>query len=204
MLITFILSLLTAAISNVNEPDLYTLFPLDPLGDVLNVTQCYCQSPDPLSPDATFGYYRRYDYWNFHLSRSYSISLNCTSSALRNSNGTKPAKCIDHIRKHKSCQDFPDGNKFCYKFKEDLDNPHHDKKSSSKYGFNNQHRRVPRQPSDFLPLENATQNCDFYCNEELGGLQTFPTLESSMPEIGRVANSVVSYTDLDDMCYNCA
>ena len=59
MLLAFLLPLLTTATQTLNENDLCTLFPSDPVGDVLNVTQCYCQSSQPLSPDATFGYYVR-------------------------------------------------------------------------------------------------------------------------------------------------
>ena len=59
MLLAFMLPLLTAATQILNETELYTLFPSNYVGDVLNVTQCYCQSSDPLSPDATFGYYVR-------------------------------------------------------------------------------------------------------------------------------------------------
>lgn len=57
MLLALMLPVFTAATQTLNPTDLYTLFPSAPAGDVLNVTQCYCQSPDPLSPDATFGYY---------------------------------------------------------------------------------------------------------------------------------------------------
>lgn len=59
MLLALTLSLLTAATQPLNGADLYTLFPSDPTGDVLNVTQCYCKSSNPLSPEATFGYYVR-------------------------------------------------------------------------------------------------------------------------------------------------
>ena len=57
MLLLFMLPLLIAVIQTVNGDELHTLFPSDPPGDILNVTQCYCQSPTPLSPNATFGYY---------------------------------------------------------------------------------------------------------------------------------------------------
>lgn len=112
---------------------------------------------------------------------------------------------MDHISKHKEvCTEYLDGNKFCYKFKEDVDNVDHSKPSASKFGFNGQKRRVPGQASDFLTLYNVTQDCGFYCNQELGGLLTSPTPESLIPGVGRVANSIVSYSDLDDMCFTCA
>ena len=69
MLLAFMLPMLRAA-TIFNEADLYTLFPTDPVGDVLNVTQCYCQSSDPLSPNATFGYYVRIQSSWFLLHRS--------------------------------------------------------------------------------------------------------------------------------------
>lgn len=56
MLLSFILPMLAAAIQTVNVDDLHTLFPSNPVGDVLNVTQCYCQSSSPLSSNGTFGY----------------------------------------------------------------------------------------------------------------------------------------------------
>lgn len=70
MLLVFMLPMLRAATQILNEADLYTLFPTDPVGDVLNVTQCYCQSSDPLSPNATFGYYVRIQSSWFLLHRS--------------------------------------------------------------------------------------------------------------------------------------
>ena len=57
MLLSLMLPMLAAAIQTVNGDDLHTLFPSKPVGDVLNVTQCYCQNSIPLSPNATFGYY---------------------------------------------------------------------------------------------------------------------------------------------------
>lgn len=59
MLLAFMLPLLMTATQMLNVTDLYTLFPSNPVGDILNVTQCYCQSPGPLSPDAIIGYYVR-------------------------------------------------------------------------------------------------------------------------------------------------
>lgn len=59
MLLALMLPLLTAATQILDVTGLNTLFPTDPMGDVLNVTQCYCQSPNPLSYDAMFGYYVR-------------------------------------------------------------------------------------------------------------------------------------------------
>ena len=59
VLLAFMLPMLTTAIHFLNQTDLHTLFPSNPGGDVLNVTQCYCSSLDPLSPNSTFGYYVR-------------------------------------------------------------------------------------------------------------------------------------------------
>ncbi|KAF6240296.1 hypothetical protein HO173_001907 [Letharia columbiana] len=200
MLLAFMLPLLTTATQTLKGTDLHTLFPSDPVGDVLNVTQCYCQSPDPLSPDATFGYYYLFNYWNYHLSRNYSISVNCTSSAPHNSNGTKPAKCMDHISKQKEvCTEYLDGNKFCYRFKEDVDNVDHSKPSASTFGFNGQKRRVPGQASDFLTLYNVTQDCGFYCNQELGGLLTSPTPESLIPGVGSMPQLNVDTAPLSSL-----
>lgn len=57
MLLAFMLPLLTAATQNLTETDLYTLFPPNHVGDVLNVTQCYCESANQTLPDALVGYY---------------------------------------------------------------------------------------------------------------------------------------------------
>lgn len=139
------------------------------------------------------------------MSRSYSISVNCTSSAPHSSNGTKPADCMDHISKHKElCKGYPDGNQFCYKFKEDVDNVQHNKPSASQFGFNGQKRRLADQNFTALTPYSVTQSCGFYCSEELGGLTTSPTEESLLSGVGKVANSIVSYSDLDDMCFTCA
>ncbi len=59
MLLACTLSILTAATQALDGASLYTMFPSQPEGDVLNVTRCYCQSPVPLSPGALFGYYVR-------------------------------------------------------------------------------------------------------------------------------------------------
>lgn len=204
MLLALMLPLLTTATQVLNASDLNTLFPPNPVGDVLNVTQCYCQSPNPLAPDAMFGYHYLFNYWNYHLSRTYAISVNCTSSAPGNFNRTEPAKCMDHISKNKKlCLDYSDGNEFCYKFKEDMDNAAHSKPSGSKYYFNDQHRDVPAQVSDMLTPDDVTQDCGRYCGEELEGLLTAQTPELLIPGVGTVVNSVVSYTDLDDMCSTC-
>ena len=57
ILLSFMLPMLIAAIQTVNGDDLHTLLPSQPGGDVLNVTQCYCQNSTPLTPNGTFGYY---------------------------------------------------------------------------------------------------------------------------------------------------
>ena len=104
---------------------------------------------------------------------------------------------MDHIGKQKTlCSEFHDGNKFCYEFKEDVDNADHSKPSASKYGFNGQKRAVPGQASDILTMSNVTHNCGFYCNEKLGGMSTSQTPESLIPGVRKVANRIVSYSDL--------
>ena len=56
MLLSYMISMLTVAIQIVHGDDLHSLFPAHPVGDVLNITQCYCQNSTPLSENATFGY----------------------------------------------------------------------------------------------------------------------------------------------------
>ena len=59
-LLALMLPVLTMATGNPDETGLYTLFPSSNItGDILNVTQCYCESSHPLYPDAKFGYYVR-------------------------------------------------------------------------------------------------------------------------------------------------
>ena len=112
---------------------------------------------------------------------------------------------MDHISKQKkSCLQSPDGNKFCYKFKEDVDNRDFSKPPASEYWFNGQKRGLPAQPSDLLQGDDLTEHCAFYCGEELGELMTFDEPSSLIPGIGLVSNSVVSYSDVDDMCSTCA
>ena len=127
---------------------------------------------------------------------------NCTSDAPSNSLNKKPAECIKDISKiHKECSPYEDGNEFCFKFKENVNN--HSIPSRSKYWFNGQKRRVPAKASDVLPDDDAREDCDLYC-DELGGLETVETSSSLIPGLGPVTNSIVSYSDLDDMCDGCA
>lgn len=97
------------------------------------------------------------------------------------------------------CQDNPDGgDQFCFKFEEDIDHDvNHTKPSRSEYWFGKQRRRVPEQPSRVLPLYNATQNCEFYCNEKLGGMLA-QKMDGTAP-----VDTIVSYDYLDDMCSTC-
>ena len=140
-----------------------------------------------------------------HMGSTYSIQMNCTSPAPGNSNGTKPDECLDHINSSDSlCIVLFDGNKFCYKFNGYVSYTDHPKSPSSKYYFNKDKRRVPADPSDVLPPYNLTQNCDFYCKELGEGMTTSQIPAMLIPGVGRVANSIVSYSDLDDMCAECA
>ena len=113
---------------------------------------------------------------------------------------------MKHIRKHrKECHTYPDGNKFCAKFKEDINDATNSKPSASKFWFNDQKRRVPAKVSDFLSEADVTKDCGIYCDESFDeGLLTFEAPSSDMPGIGLVTNSIVSYSNLDDMCYDCA
>lgn len=103
----------------------------------------------------------------------------------------------------KDCNKYEDSNRFCFRFKENLDNSFGHIPSRSKYYFNKQTRRVPAQVSDTLAQDDVKKDCDLYC-DELGGLKTFETASSLIPGIGAVTNSIVSYSDLDDMCDGCA
>ena len=58
-------------------------------------------------------------------------------------------------------------------------------------------------PSEDLAQDDAKKDCDVYC-DELGGLRTIETTKSLIPGLGPVTNSIVSYSDLDDMCDTCA
>ena len=128
----------------------------------------------------------------------------CNSSAPANSKSTKPAKCMKDIKKHKKhCQNFVDGNQFCAKFKEDINDFNNTKPSGGKIWFNKQERHVPVYVSDFLKEDNVTQDCGIYC-KELDGMVTFETPSSLIPGIGLVTNSIVSYSALDNMCATCA
>lgn len=59
ILLSLMIPMLAGAIPTLDEATPHTLFPFHHRGDVLNVTQCYCHSLAPLSPNATFGYYVR-------------------------------------------------------------------------------------------------------------------------------------------------
>ena len=111
---------------------------------------------------------------------------------------------MKHISKHdKDCETFPDGNEFCYKFKENIDNFDLKVPSASKFYFNNQERRVPKGPSNIMKEEQVMENCGFYCNE-LGGLTTIGTKSILILKAGSVSSRIVSYEELDDMCDTCA
>ena len=111
---------------------------------------------------------------------------------------------MDHISKQKkNCRVDPDGNKFCFKFKEKAEGILY-LPSASKYYFGGQKRRVPAQPSDFLAEDAVTEDCDIYCDKGLGGLMSIKTSSTLIPGAGTVTNKIVSYSDLDDMCSTCA
>ena len=122
-----------------------------------------------------------YSYWNNHLSRSYSISVNGTFSAAHTSNGTKP-----------DCKTFDDGNEFCYKSNEDVDDVNHTKPSGL-IRFNGQKTVVPGQANDVLTPDQAMQNCGTLC---YGELELYTSLNPEGPFVGRVGNRIASYTDL--------
>ena len=115
-----------------------------------------------------------------------------------------PAGCWGSIGKHKKqCQVADDGNKFCFEFKEDINNVHADKSSKSEFKFNRQERGVPKYVSDFMDYDKTTKDCDMYCGEvdEMVAIDKPSIVIGS--DYGPVTNSIVSYTDLDDMCATC-
>ena len=57
-------------------PVLSTRF--QPLGDTLNITRCYCESPD-WAIDNTYGYYYLWTYHNHHLWHDYPLEVTCKS-----------------------------------------------------------------------------------------------------------------------------
>lgn len=134
------------------------------------------------------------------------MAINCTSAAPDNSFNKKPAECMKHINHlEKKCHTYHDGNKFCFKFKQDV-NDSSGESSRSRYYFNKQERRVPGSPF-YRPLilapEDVSKDCDLYCHE-LGGLKTIERSSSLIPGFGPVTNNIASYPDLDDMCDDCA
>lgn len=131
--------------------------------------------------------------------------MTCDSSAPDKAIGTKPEKCWDHIRKQKkACPELLYGNKFCFRFKEDVDNWDYSIPSASQYWFNGQKRDVPALPDHRLTNDKLTEQCAFYCGKEVGGMTTYDEHSSLMPGIGLVSNSVGSYSHVDDMCSTCA
>ena len=111
---------------------------------------------------------------------------------------------MDEISKiDKFCSDYHDGNRFCFRFKvkkHKLFDP--SVPSKSKLQFNKQKRHVPEKPSDVLEPDAVRKDCDFYC-DELGGLKAVETSSTLIPGVDKVTNSIVSYSDLDDMCDGC-
>ena len=108
-------------------------------------------------------------------------------------------------KRSKECRDYNDiyhgGHKFCFKFKEDVND--HSSPSRSEYRFDGQKKDVPAHPSDILSTDDVTKDCNSYCNA-LEGLITIKTSSTLIPGIGPVTNSIVGYSDLDDMCQTCA
>lgn len=117
---------------------------------------------------------------------------------------------MKHMSKHKKvCTQKHNINtynatEFCYKFNEAVDNWDYSTPTSSQYWFNEQKRDVPTLPTNRLLGDDLTENCAFYCDEELGGMMTFDEHSSLIPGRGLVSNSISSYEDLDDMCSTCA
>lgn len=96
------------------------------------------------------------------MNRTYSISANCTSET----NDMEPGECLHHIREQrKMCKVYPDGNEFCYKFKDDVAKSD---KSESTFGFNGQKRAVPNPASEIMPSDKILLSCGYYCSEKLG------------------------------------
>ena len=62
---------------------------------------------------------------------------------------------------------------------------------------------MPATASDILGEDDVKKDCDLYC-DELGGFKTVETSSTLIPGFGPVTNSIVSYSDLDDMCDGCA
>lgn len=131
-----------------------------------------------------------YSYWNYQLSRSYSVSANCTFSAPHNSNGAKPDKCVG--KQENLCTRSDDGNEFCYKSNGDVDNVNHTKPSGLIL-FNGQKRVMPGRADDALTRLEAMRNCGDLCYEEL---EMYTSLNAEGPFLGRVKNRIASYTDL--------
>lgn len=186
-------------------------------GDVLNVTRCYCedsnnqslsqvQSDGQLhSQTSNWGHYYRFDYYNWHHHKLYSLSLSCNSrqQQVKNDNLSLPV-CWEEGAKRKDCGLFPDGSKFCYQVGSlgtlvDEQTEH--------YSWNRQLRGLPKKFSSMKP-----DSCERFCRQEVGMdvardiergfVKTWKGGEGADRE--RVIESTLkSYNETDNMCHGC-
>ena len=181
-------------------------------GDVLNVTKCFCEDPNPLNPRETWAHYHQIDYFNFHLRQRYSLSMTCNSPELNKRMNPLcwPTKwgIRDAIDEKKVR--YPDGNTFTYTIA--YDGRWGDAKTEH-YSFNRQRRGLPF--SSHGTLQMVPKVCDGFCAEHFDGMvaardlyapggEYIKTFHVDTKRTTKIISSYTSYMDIADMCDHCA
>lgn len=186
--------------------------PVDYIGDVINVTKCYCEDPTSGAPGGYFttgfgwGHYYQADYYNFHLRRLYSIAWTCHS--LKLTKAIIPT-CWDSKHNEKEGKRFPDGNVFSYKVGSDgiWGDGHGDH-----YYFNDQKRSLPTLGPGIL--NTTPEACEGYCKDHVQGMvaarepdapdgEFFRIWYGQKGQLHRIESSITTFNDTDDMCDTC-
>ena len=159
------------------------------IGDQLRVTKCYCVDqksvevfPPPNDLKPLYGHYYAFEYYNWHLNRTYTLQWDCARRGdvvvpwlTRNKDPThipnlgfawvgSPCNAADDaaipqcfvpwaLSGKKMCRRFADGNHFCYRIKG----------NKSWYTFNDQKRRLPRHASEKMTEGPTTEVCTQLC-----------------------------------------
>ena len=193
-----------------------TMFELTPpiqyTSDGINVTKCYCESPEAGAAEVEWGHYFKVDYINVHLGRIYSLSWSCSSPYL--SNDRVPV-CWDTNHEEGQDQDFSDGNWFAYKVGPDRDSflgGVWGNGNSDYYYFNKQKRGLPKKgPINVDPLPEV---CVEGCKVLSKGMVVATDAAGSKSKYSRtwrgqgghpvlIQSRMTSYPDADDMCNGC-
>lgn len=175
-------------------------------GDVLNHTRCFCENPDQDNTKEKWGHYYKFDYFNWHSGKLFSMDWHCKSGEnQREKVGIGWAfdgRCWDERELVKKCKEFADGNKFCYKTGKPK--PYSYDRQFNYYYFNDQKRGLPKNY-----VQHSPRPCEHLCEAELGMIIARDDKDGSTKDFHGdrghflVESTSKEYTETDDMCDDC-